>query len=127
MPWSKAIGSGAAWIAGHIAEATGATKEEREEVEAITLGVVGGTTAVLTGDVIGGTMVAADFCARAASKKLPLKVSVGVGVAAGAVKLLSGDVSGAADISNTITASTGADVVAQTNEALVSWLNTGTA
>lgn len=58
MAWSSIVGNLAASVTGHIAKECGADKKTQNQVKAWTTGVVGGTTAILTLDPIGGVMVA---------------------------------------------------------------------
>jgi hypothetical protein len=90
MAWSSVVGSLAAKIAGNIAKESGADEKATNNVKALATGIVGGTTAVLTGDVIGGAMVAYKMIKYAQNEKPHIHPAItGLGIVA---RLAMGDV-----------------------------------
>ncbi|HTK11750.1 MAG TPA: hypothetical protein VL485_31550 [Ktedonobacteraceae bacterium] len=88
MAWSSLVGAGAAKAVDFVAEKCGADKETRQVLKAGANLIAGGTTALVTGDVIGGGMVVANTVMQAQGKNVHSSVKV----AATAVNLLTGSI-----------------------------------
>jgi hypothetical protein len=88
MPFSGMAGNAAAKVVGWAAEACGADQDTQNGLKAAANLIVGGTTALVTGDIVGGTIVVISSIVQASGEKMP----PGLGMTAGVVNLLaSGD------------------------------------
>jgi hypothetical protein len=88
MPFSGMAGNAAATVVGWVAEACGADQDTQNGLKSAANLIVGGTTALMSCDVFGGTMVVINSVMLASGEKLPASL----GMTAGVVNLLaSGD------------------------------------
>jgi hypothetical protein len=92
MAWSSLIGSTAAGAVDKMAKAAGVDRETRKKLKAGTMVAVGGTTALLTGDIVGAGLVAYQASRYAKGKKGNKAVGVGARVGKMALDVATGNI-----------------------------------